>query len=62
MGAEHRRANRAHRGLSPGLAYARSMQDTAQALAQALHGASLPVYASARGATRSHQFAIRAAR
>lgn len=41
--------------------YARSMQATARALAEALHGWGLPVYQMARGATESHQFALEAA-
>ena len=45
-----------------GRAYAQTMCDTAQALAQALLREGLPVYAAARGATTSHQFAIEAAR
>jgi glycine hydroxymethyltransferase len=45
-----------------GQAYARAMQVTAKALAQALHLEGLPVYAQERGATTSHQFAIEAAR
>lgn len=45
-----------------GRAYAQAMQTTAQALAQALHARGLPVYAMARGATTSHQFALEAAR
>jgi len=44
-----------------GSAYALAMQATARALAEALAGAGLPVYAMARGATRSHQFAVEAA-
>ncbi|HRN74754.1 aminotransferase class I/II-fold pyridoxal phosphate-dependent enzyme [Ottowia sp.] len=42
--------------------YARAMQDTARALAQALHALGLPVHAIGRGATDSHQLALRAAR
>lgn len=45
-----------------GPAYAQAMQATAQALANALQRAGLPVHAAARGATRSHQFAVEAAR
>lgn len=45
-----------------GAAYAHAMCDTARALAQALHREGLPVYAMARGATTSHQFAVEAAR
>lgn len=45
-----------------GSAYAHAMCDTARVLAQALHREGLPVYAMARGATTSHQFAVEAAR
>ncbi len=45
-----------------GTAYAHAMCDTARALAQALHREGLPVYAHAKGATTSHQFAVEAAR
>ena len=46
-----------------GLAYAQAMQVTARALAQALaEREHLPVFARERGATRSHQLAIEAAR
>jgi glycine hydroxymethyltransferase len=45
-----------------GPAYAAAMRDTARALAQSLARAGLPVYAIARGATMSHQFALEAAR
>ena len=45
-----------------GAAYAQAMCDTARALAQALQREGLPVYASAKGATTSHQFAVEAAR
>ena len=45
-----------------GTAYAQAMQATAKALAQALERHGLPVYAAARGATTSHQFAVEAAR
>jgi len=45
-----------------GAAYAHAMQATARALAQALERAGLPVFAAARGATTSHQFAVEAAR
>lgn len=45
-----------------GTTYAQAMCETARALAQALHGAGLPVYAFERGATTSHQFALEAAR
>jgi glycine hydroxymethyltransferase len=44
-----------------GAGYARAMVDLAQALAAALAGQGLPVFAEARGATQSHQFAVRAA-
>lgn len=42
--------------------YARAMQATARALAQALVQRGLPVHAHERGATTSHQFALQAAR
>lgn len=45
-----------------GTAYAQAMQETARALAGALHARGLPVHAYARGATTSHQFALEAAR
>ena len=45
-----------------GAAYAQAMQATAKALADALQREGLPVYAAARGATTSHQFAVEAAR
>lgn len=45
-----------------GTAYAHAMCETARALAQALHREGLPVYAIAKGATTSHQFAVEAAR
>ena len=45
-----------------GQAYARAMQATARALAEALAGHGLPVFAAKRGATTSHQFALEAAR
>ena len=45
-----------------GAAYAQAMCDTARALAQALQREGLPVYASAKGATPSHQCALEAAR
>lgn len=45
-----------------GPAYAQAMQRTAQALAGALDAAGLPVFAKARGFTRSHQLALEAAR
>lgn len=44
-----------------GADYARAMQATAKALADALASAGLPVFAAARGATTSHQFAVEAA-
>jgi len=45
-----------------GAAYAQAMQATAKALAEVLQREGLPVYAAARGATTSHQFAVEAAR
>ena len=45
-----------------GEAYANAMIGTAQALAEALDAEGVPVFAKARGFTRSHQFAIEAAR
>ena len=45
-----------------GVAYARAMIDTAQALAAALAARGVAVFDTARGATLSHQFAISAAR
>lgn len=45
-----------------GPAYGQAMQRTAQALAQALDAAGLPVFAKAHGFTRSHQLAVEAAR
>lgn len=45
-----------------GTGYARAMQATAKALADALAAAGLPVFAAARGVTTSHQFALEAAR
>ncbi len=45
-----------------GGSYARAMQSTARALADALARADLPVFARERGMTTSHQFAIEAAR
>jgi glycine hydroxymethyltransferase len=45
-----------------GPAYAQAMQATAHALAEALAARGLPVFARARGATTSHQFALEAAR
>jgi len=44
-----------------GPAYAQAMQRTAQALAQALDAADMPVFAKAHGFTHSHQLAIEAA-
>ncbi|WP_135449172.1 serine hydroxymethyltransferase [Tabrizicola caldifontis] len=44
-----------------GAAYARAMVDLARALAQELVNLGLPVFASDRGATTSHQFAVEAA-
>lgn len=40
--------------------YARTMIDTAAALASALHGLGVPVLRTEQGFTRSHQFALRA--
>ena len=45
-----------------GRAYAQTMRDCARALAQTLDRAGVPVFASDRGFTTSHQFAIEAAR
>jgi len=45
-----------------GRAYASTMRDCAQALAQTLHQAEIPIFAANRGYTTSHQFAIQAAR
>lgn len=45
-----------------GRAYAAAMVETARALAAALMAEGLPVHAGARGSTRSHQFALEAAR
>ncbi len=45
-----------------GAAYAQAMIDLATALAQALDDQGVPVFAKARGFTRSHQFAVEAAR
>lgn len=42
--------------------YANTMRDCARALAENLHQAGIPVFASDRGYTTSHQFAIEAAR
>jgi len=44
-----------------GASYAQAMIDTAQAFAQALSDAGLPVFGAAQGFTTSHQFAIEAA-
>lgn len=44
-----------------GSAYAGAMVDVSRKLAEALHGQGLPVFASNRGFTTSHQFAIEAA-
>ncbi|WP_373050726.1 serine hydroxymethyltransferase [Thalassovita aquimarina] len=44
-----------------GAEYARSMIDTARALARALGDLGLPVFAADKGATTSHQFALEAA-
>lgn len=44
-----------------GAAYACTMIDTAQALAQAMHSRGIAVFAADRGFTRSHQFALAAA-
>ncbi len=44
-----------------GRAYAATMAETAAALAEQLAARGIPVFATARGATRSHQFAVRAA-
>jgi glycine hydroxymethyltransferase len=43
-----------------GSAYARTMADTAQALAQALDECGIPVFRTRNGFTRSHQFALKA--
>ncbi|PVA07608.1 serine hydroxymethyltransferase [Thalassorhabdomicrobium marinisediminis] len=45
-----------------GQAYAAKMIEVAQALADALKARGVPVFETAKGATASHQFAIRAAR
>ena len=45
-----------------GRAYAAAMVDTARAFADALDAEGVPVFAKARGFTRSHQFAVEAAR
>lgn len=44
-----------------GRAYALAMRESAQALAGALAGADIPIFAAGRGYTESHQFAIEAA-
>ena len=44
-----------------GAAYARAMVETSKALAEALAGEGLPVFAGERGFTASHQFAVEAA-
>ncbi|NSY41397.1 serine hydroxymethyltransferase [Leisingera sp. ANG59] len=44
-----------------GAGYAKAMADLSQALAEALAGQGLPVFAAARGMTQSHQFALEAA-
>lgn len=44
-----------------GADYARAMLDLAQALAAEFAGHGLPVFETAKGATRSHQFAVEAA-
>jgi glycine hydroxymethyltransferase len=44
-----------------GRAYAAAMAETAKSLAESLAARDIPVYARARGATASHQFAIEAA-
>jgi glycine hydroxymethyltransferase len=45
-----------------GESYAAAMAETAKALATALHDNGIPVFASDRGFTTSHQFAVEAAR
>jgi glycine hydroxymethyltransferase len=45
-----------------GPAYAADMIEAAKALADALHREGVPVFAHRQGATRSHQFAVEAAR
>jgi glycine hydroxymethyltransferase len=45
-----------------GAEYAQAMIDLAQALAQALDAQGLPIFAKDQGFTRSHQFALEAAR
>jgi glycine hydroxymethyltransferase len=47
--------------LDHGEAYAKAMIDVAGSLAAALKTEGLPVFATPRGVTRSHQFAIEAA-
>ena len=44
-----------------GAAYARTMVDTSMALAEALAAEGMPVFATPRGYTHSHQFALEAA-
>ncbi|MBZ4138447.1 hypothetical protein JYG56_23630, partial [Escherichia fergusonii] len=44
-----------------GIAYAKAMVDLAQALATAMKAEGLPVFASSKGITESHQFALEAA-
>ncbi|KIC13333.1 serine hydroxymethyltransferase, partial [Leisingera sp. ANG-DT] len=44
-----------------GAGYAKAMADLSLALAEALAGQGLPVFAAARGMTQSHQFALEAA-
>jgi glycine hydroxymethyltransferase len=44
-----------------GAAYAKAMVDLARALARELHALGMPVFAADKGATQSHQFAIKAA-
>ncbi len=45
-----------------GQAYAQAMITTAQAFAEGLDAAGIPIFAKARGFTNSHQFAVEAAR
>jgi glycine hydroxymethyltransferase len=44
-----------------GAAYAATMAETARVLAEHLAARGMPIFATPRGATRSHQFAVRAA-
>jgi glycine hydroxymethyltransferase len=44
-----------------GRAYAATMAETARALAEHLAARGIPIFATARGTTQSHQFAVRAA-